>query len=80
MQIGVRVLGLPGVPAGERRIELREGTLAEAVRQLAETYPRVSLDRVLVGFINGKAAGPDWSSVALNDGDAVMLVVPISGG
>ncbi len=80
MQIRVRILGLPGVPTGEQRLELREGTLAEAKKHLAEIYPDVSLDKVLVGFVNGKAAARDWDSVALADGDIVMLVAPISGG
>ena len=80
MQIGVKIVGLPGAPPGEQSLELSEGTLAEVKRHIAEAHPNVSLDKVLVGFVNGEAVGQDWGSVALNDGDAIMLVVPIIGG
>lgn len=81
MQIRTSILGLPGVPAGEQELELPEGTLAEVKKRVAEIYPgAVSLEKVILGFVNGEAVGQDWDSVALNDGDAVMLVVPISGG
>ena len=81
MQVRARILGVPGVVAGEQKLELYEGTLAEAKKHLVEIYPDVlSLDKIFLAFVNGKAVGRKWDSVVLNDGDAVMLVVPISGG
>jgi len=65
--------------AGEQKIELLEGTLADAKKHLTEVYPGVSFDKVPVGFVNGKAVAQDWDNVVLSDGDEVMFVMPIAG-
>jgi len=81
VRIRVRILGIPALPADGQEIELGEPTLADVKRRLTEIYPDLlSWNKVLVGFVNGKAVGRDWKSVVLNDGDSVMLVAPISGG
>ena len=81
MRIRVKILGIPALPAGEQEIELRERTLADAKSHLMEIHPDLlAWNKVLVGFVNGKAVGRDWKNVVLNDGDSVMLVAPISGG
>ncbi len=81
MQIMVKVVGLTGAPAGEQKLELGEGTLADAKKHLVEIYPdAISLDKVSLGVVNGKSVGRDWESVVLKDGDSVMFVVPVSGG
>ena len=80
VHIRVKILGLSGIRAGDHELELREGTLAEAKKYLVQMHQDVALDKAFVGFVNGKAVARDWNDVTLSDGDAVMLVAPISGG
>ena len=80
MEIKLRIVGLPGFSPGEQMFELSEGTLADAKERLLRFYPALPLDEMFVGFVNGKAVGREWDAAVLKDGDAVMLVVPMSGG
>lgn len=77
----LRILGAPQLPRGEHEFEFPGRTLADVRKHLAGIYGSApALERVLIGLVNGKAAGRDWERVVLSEGDSVMLIVPISGG
>ena len=79
-QIRIRIFGLPGLAPEKQKLELRKSTLAEAKKHLGDIYPDLSLEKVFLAFVNGRAVGRDWENVILNNDDSVMFVLPIGGG
>ena len=81
MHVKLKILGFPGVSPDEWRMELRDGRMAEIREHLSGLCGNALAEsKMLLGFVNGRSIGRDWASVSLRDGDAVMLVAPVSGG
>lgn len=81
MHVKLRALGWPGAPSGEQTLALDTGTLAEAVARLAQHCPgSPSKECAPLILVNGRVERDDWADVALEDGDVITVVAPVSGG
>lgn len=81
MKITVRILGVPGLTSGEHELDLDGNTLDDVVNHFArENVKLPSMKDQLLWFVNSKAVGREWKEVSLDDGDTVMISVPIAGG
>ncbi len=81
MRVRLRILGVPGLAAAEREVEL-PGRDACALESLVPSELRGALaePRALLVLVNGRVARGDWRTVEVRDGDAAWIVVPASGG
>lgn len=81
MRVRLNAFGIPGIQGGDREVEFHGVTLEDLRQRLSENRLQSrSLNEAAVAFVNGKAVNQDWRHVTVSDGDAVMLIFPMSGG
>ena len=81
MLVKVSVLGVSRLGVSGNELRLQEETLAEVADRVARQANGAFPDAdSLQAFVNGRPVNATWTSVQLQDGDQVMLVVPMGGG
>ncbi len=79
MPVKVSILGVSG--PGGNRLRLDADTLAQVLEQVARRGTQELPGAAhLQAFVNGQAVRDPWEQVALENGDRVLLIVPMGGG
>ncbi len=81
MLVKVSVLGVSRLGVSGNELRLEEETLAGVADRIARKANGAIPDAdSLQAFVNSRPVNGTWASVRLQDGDQVMLVVPMGGG
>jgi len=80
VKVNVRIFGAAG-SSNETVVEFHGASLADLKRKLArENDALMPDDAPFVAFLNRRAVHGNWEDASLNDGDSVLLVIPVCGG
>jgi len=81
MRLKVSIFGRPEISTEAKDFKFHGNTFSDLLSQFVERYSELSPSKdILLGFVNGQSIGRNPKDVILNEGDSVLIVLPISGG